>query len=447
MSPDTNPHHDKRWLILAIVGIAQLMVVLDATIVNIALPSAQHDLGFSNDSRQWVVTAYALAFGSLLLLGGRIGDLFGRKRAFIFGLFGFAGASAIGGMADSFDMLIAARALQGAFGALLAPAALSILTTTFSNTPERGKAFGVYGAIAGGGGAVGLLLGGILTEYLSWRWCMLVNLGFAIPAAIGAFVILREQRSASSARIDVPGTLAAIGGLFGIVYGFSSAAMNGWGDVQTVASLAAGVAFLAAFVAIELRVKQPLLPMRVVADRTRAGSFVAVLSAGAGMFGVFLFLTYYLQETLGFSPVETGLAFLPMVAVLVVTSGVVNTKIIGRTGPRPLVPTGMLLAVVGMLYLTGITPTSSYAVAVLPALLVLGAGFGLIMAPSMSSATLGVRPSDTGIAAALVNTSQQIGGSIGTAVLSTVAATAVTSFATEHAPAGSQVMAEAAVHG
>jgi EmrB/QacA subfamily drug resistance transporter len=443
----SDPNHANRWWILAIVGLAQLMVVLDATIVNIALPSAQQDLGFSDDSRQWVITAYALAFGSLLLLGGRIGDIFGRKRTFVLGLAGFAGASALGGVADSFGVLIAARALQGAFGALLAPAALSILSTTFSDTSERGKAFGVYGAIAGGGGAVGLLLGGILTEYLSWRWCMLVNLGFAIPAAIGALAILRDEHSTSKVKIDIPGTIAATVGLFGIVYGFSSAEMNGWGDVQTIASLAEGVVSLAAFVAIELRVSEPLLPMRVLADRTRAGSFVAVLSAGAGMFGVFLFLTYYLQETLGFSPVETGVAFLPMVAVLIVTSTVVNTKIIGRTGPRPLVPTGMLLSVVGMLYLTGISASSTYAAAVLPALLVLGAGFGLIMAPSMASATFGVLRSDTGVASALVNTSQQIGGSIGTALLSTISATAVTSFVTDNAPATPHVMAQAAVHG
>jgi predicted MFS family arabinose efflux permease len=276
---------------------------------------------------------------------------------------------------------------------------------------------------------------------------MFVNLGFAIPAALGAVALLRGYATGTRTKLDVPGTLAATAGLFGIVYGFSSAEMNGWGDVRTIASLAAGVALLAAFVAIEMRVERPLLPLRVLGDRTRAGSFLAVLTAGAGIFGVFLFLTYYLQETLGFSPVQTGLAFLPMVATVIVTSVIVDTKVMPRTGPRPLVPTGMILATTAMLYLTGIEVDSSYAAAVLPALLVLGAGFGMIMPPSMSAATFGVRRSDTGVASALVNTCQQVGGSIGTALLSTISATAVTNYVTDNGPGNPAVMAQGAVHG
>lgn len=438
--------NNRRWWILAVIGIAQLMVVLDVTIVNIALPSAQADLGFSDDSRQWVITAYALAFGSLLLLGGRIGDLFGRKRVFIVGLLGFAAASAVGGASTSFEMLIASRVLQGMFGALLAPGALALLTTTFSDPAERGKAFGVFGAIAGGGAAVGLLLGGILTQYLSWRWTMYVNLAFAIPAAVGAFALIVDQTRETAAKIDIPGAITATLGLFGIVYGFSSAESDGWAATATIISLAAGVLLLAAFVVVERRVANPLLPMRVVVDRTRGGSFLAVGIAGAGMFGVFLFLTFYLQQTLGFSPVETGLAFLPMVVGIVATATTVSAKVLPRTGPRPLAPTGLMLASAAMLFLTQVQVDSSYAANVLPALIVLGIGFGLIMAPSIASATARVSRDDAGVASAMVSTSQQVGGSIGTALLSTLSATAVSSFAAGTAPTQA-LMAEAAVHG
>jgi EmrB/QacA subfamily drug resistance transporter len=441
-----NPHHARRWAILVLLGIAQLMVVLDATIVNIALPSAQKALHFSNDDRQWIVTAYALAFGSLLLFGGRVGDLFGRKLTFIAGLIGFAVASAIGGTAQSFDVLVAARALQGAFGALLAPAALSLLTTTFTNPNERGKAFGIYGAIAGGGGAVGLLLGGVLTEYLSWRWCLYVNLLFAIPAAVGAVALLVNQVQTAKPQIDVPGTLTASGGLFALVYGFANAETHGWGAPTTIGFLAAGVALIAAFVAIQRRSEHPLLPLRVVLDRNRGGSYLAVGIVGAGMFGVFLFLTYYLQQTLGFSPIKTGLAFLPMIGMLMVTATTATTRLLPRTGPRPLLTLGMALAAVGMVLLAQLGVDSTYAAHVLPALLVSGAGLGLVMAPAMSSATLGVAAADAGVASATVNTMQQIGGSMGTALLSTLAASAASSYAAGQAPSAA-LAAHAAVHG
>ena len=335
--------HDRRWLALGVIGIAQLMVVLDVTIVNIALPSAQRELGFSNDDRQWVITAYALAFGSLLLLGGRIGDLFGRKRTFIAGLLGFAGASAVGGAASSFEVLVAARACQGVFGALLAPSALSLLTTTFTDPTERGKAFAIYAAIAGMGGAIGLLLGGALTELLDWRWCLYVSVVFALPAALVASRLLRHVPVTNRPRLDVRGALLASTGLFALVFGLSRAESDGWGDVSTVVSLVASATLLTSFVALQRRTAQPLLPLRIVTDRDRGASFIAIATASAGLFGLFLFLTYYLQLTKGFSAFETGLAFLPMSLSIAPTVGIVTTKVLARTGPRPLVPAGLLL--------------------------------------------------------------------------------------------------------
>jgi EmrB/QacA subfamily drug resistance transporter len=444
--PHANPHHARRWLILLVLGIAQLMVVLDATIVNIALPSAQDALGFSNDGRQWIVTAYALAFGSLLLLGGRIGDLFGRKRTFVVGLLGFAGASVLGGLAQSFGVLVGARALQGLFGALLAPSALSLLTTTFTEPGERGRAFGIFGAVAVGGAAIGLLLGGILTEYLSWRWCLYVNLVIAVPAALAAMSLLHNQAPAVKPRLDIPGTLTASGGLFAIVYGLANAQTHSWGAALTVGMLAAGVVLVTAFAAIQRRSRNPLLPLRVVLDRDRGGSFLAMGLAGAGVFGVFLFLTYYLQQTLGFSPIKTGLAFLPMTFAIVVTATSSSTKLLPRIGPRPLIGGGMLLAAVGMLTLTGVGVDTAYATHVLPGLMIIGAGMGLVFSSAMATATFGVEPADAGVASALVNTMQQVGGSIGTALLSTLAATTVTSDLAGRAP-DPALLASAAVHG
>jgi EmrB/QacA subfamily drug resistance transporter len=441
-----NPHHDRRWRILAMLGIAQLMVVLDATVVNIALPSAQKALGFTNDNRQWIITAYALAFGSLLLLGGRIADLFGRKWTFIAGLLGFSIASAIGGAAQSFGVLVTARALQGVFGAVLAPSALSLLTTTFTDPEERGKAFGIYGAIAGAGAAVGLLLGGILTQLLSWRWCLYVNLVFAIPTAASALVLLVNQAQPDRPRIDVPGVLTVTTGLFGIVFGFSNAETHGWDETATIVALAGGVCLLALFVWIEARAAHPLLPLRVVLDRERGGSYLAIGISGAGMFGVFLFLTYYLQQTLGFTPIETGLSFLPMSAAIITTATTATTKLVPRVGPRPLIAVGMALAAVAMVLLAQLEVDSTYAAHVLPALLIMGVGLGLIFAPAMSTATLGVEPTDAGVASAMVNTCQQVGGSVGTAVLSTIFASAVSSYVAGHVRSPS-LPAQAAMHG
>src|SRR6202000_997731 len=302
--PATRPAEpgQRRWLILALIGLAQLMIVLDITIMNIALPSAQHALNFSNVDRQWVITAYALSFGSLLLFGGRLGDLFGRKVTLLTGLIGFAAASAVGGASVNFTMLVTARACQGVFAALLAPAALSLLTTTFSDPKERGKAFGVYGASVGAGGLVGLLLGGLLTEYLDWRWCLYVNLIFAGVAVAGAIVLLTNQRAARIPRLDYLGVVTVSGSMFCLVYGFSNAATHSWSTPSTWGFLAVGVVLLAVFVAWQFRAPNPLVPPRVVLDRNRGGAYLAVLVTGAGMFGIFLFLTYYLQTILGYSP-------------------------------------------------------------------------------------------------------------------------------------------------
>jgi EmrB/QacA subfamily drug resistance transporter len=393
-----------------------------------------------------VVTAYTLGFGSLLLLGGRLVDLFGRKRTLITGLAGFAIASAVGGTAQSFTALIGARAVQGIFAALLAPAALSLLTTTFTEPKERGKAFGIFGAIAGAGAGIGLLLGGVLTEYISWRWCLYVNLIFAAVAGTGALLLLAGHARTAKPRLDIPGTLTASAGLFALVYGFSEADKNGWSGTSTLGFLAAGVALLAGFVVIQQRAAHPLLPLRIVLDRNRGGSFLAMLIAVAGMFGVFVFLTYYLQQTLGYSPVESGLAYLPMIGALVATSTIASTVLLPRVGPRLLVLPGMLIAAGGMVVLAQLGVHSTYAAHIVPGLIPLGVGLGLITAPAMNTATLGVDPGDAGVASATVNTAQQVGGSLGTALLNTIATTATASFVAGKA-ASPAVAADAAVHG
>jgi len=447
--PTTPPPH--RWAILGIIGVAQLMVVLDTTIVNIALPSAQADLGFSTDNRQWVVTAYALAFGSLLLLGGRLSDLFGRRPTLVVGLLGFAIVSAIGGAAGNVEMLLAARALQGVFAALLAPAALSTLNLTFTDPKERARAFGVYAGIAGGGGVIGLVVGGALTEWLSWRWCFYVNLLFAVPAAIGVLTWIRGGRADGHTRIDVPGVLTSAGGLFCLVYGLSNAEQNGWGDSLTISMLVAAAVLLGAFGVIESRVARPLLPLRIVADRNRGGSLLTILIGGCALFAAFLFLTYFMQVNLGYSPIVTGVAFLPLTAGLMVGVGVTNLRLVPRFGARPLVPAGLLIAAGAMAWLAQLDVDSTYASGVLGPIILLGAGLGTAIAPSINAATAGVDPADAGAGSAMVNTCQQIGGAIGAAALSAVFANAVTGYLSDHAPASSQAaaatQAAAAVHG
>ena len=445
---DTQDHptapDDRRWMILVVVAIAQLMVVLDSTIVNIALPSAQRALGFANSDRQWVVTAYALAFGSLLLVGGRLGDMYSRQRVLITGLIGFAVASAIGGAAVSFAMLVVARALQGAFGAILAPAALGTLVSSFRDPNERRRAFAVFGSVAVGGGAVGLILGGVLTQYLSWRYTLFVNLIFAAIAVAGALAYIRGSRPADPPRMDWPGAVLACAGLFLIVFGFSHAETAGWTAGLTLGSLALGAVLLTAFVVAEQRSSHPLLPLRVILDRTRGGSYVAVGITGIALFGIFLFLTFYMQQVKGYSPLTTGLLFLPLVAGILVSSTLYSA--LPPAGPRPLITAGMLLGAGGTAYLAQLTVTSSYLAGVLPALLIMGLGFGLIFASAVNTATAGVPIQDSGVASALVNTMQQVGGSIGISILSTIAASATTSYLIAH-PTGPQAPAIAATHG
>jgi EmrB/QacA subfamily drug resistance transporter len=435
-----------RWAVLALLCVAQLMVVLDITVVNIALPSAQRALHFSTIDREWIVTAYALAFGSLLLLGGKLGDLFGIKWTFVTGLVGFAVVSAIGALATSFFTLVAARALQGAFGALLAPSALSLLTVTFAESPDRNKAFGIFGAIAGGGASFGLLLGGALTQLLSWRWCLAVNPVIAVPTAIFAVRLLTNQRNPDQARIDIPGLLTSSLGLFALVYGFSNAATQSWTATATIIALVASPVLLITFVAIERRSEHPLLPLHIVLDRARGGAYLSILLAAAGIFGVFFFLTFFMQVNLHFSPITSGLAFLPLTAVLVVTSTIAQTRVLPRTGAKPLVVGGMALGVVAMFLLTRLTPSSSYVTGVLPALLVVGLGLGFIFAPAIGTATLGVEINETGIASAVVNAGQQIGGSVGLALLSTVSANAAATYARTHI-GQSGLAGAAAIHG
>jgi EmrB/QacA subfamily drug resistance transporter len=418
----------RRWLILAVIAVAQLMVVLDATVVNIALPSAQMALHFTDADRQWVVTAYALAFGSLLLLGGKLADLFGRKLTFVTGLIGFAAASAVGGAASSFGMLVTARACQGAFGALLAPAALSLLTTTFPDKAERGKAFGVYGAIVASGGALGLLLGGVLTEYLSWRWCLYINLFFAVIGVTGALLLLRREPPTERPRLDLPGTVSVCAAMFCLVYGCSNADTHSWHAPSTWGFLVAGAVLLAVFAALEVHVANPMLPPRIVLNRNRGASYLAVFLAMAGMAASFLFLTYYLQGTLGYSPVTTGLAYLPMLVGAMITGLLSNVVLLRRTGPRLLVVVGLLLAAAGMVWLTRIGLHSGYVSTLLGPLLITGLGIGLVLAPSMNTATFRVPPLDAGVASAMANTQQQIGLSIGTALLNTVAVSATASY-------------------
>lgn len=424
----------RRWKALVFICIAQLMVVLDGTVVNIALPHAQADLGMSDANRQWVITAYALAFGGLLLFGGRLADLWGRRVAFITGLVGFAAASALGGAAVGETMLLGARALQGVFAALLAPAALSLLTVMFVKPSERAKAFGVYGAISGAGAAVGLLLGGVLTEYLDWRWTMYINVAFAAVALVGAVLEIREPaRHNHSTHLDVAGVVLASSGLALVVYGFSHAAETSWTDTTTLVSLGVAAVLLLAFALWQARAAEPLLPPRVVVDRMRGGAYLSIGLAVIGMFGTFLFLTYYLQVVHGYSPVKSGFAFLPMVASMMVGSTQIGARLVTRVPPRLLMAPGLAVAALGLLWLSRIDVDADYWTVVVPGLVLLGLGMGTNFMAAMNVATHGVEPRDAGVASAMVNTSQQIGGAIGTALLNTIATTAATHYGESHA--------------
>ncbi|MEV0273890.1 MFS transporter [Hamadaea sp. NPDC050747] len=442
--------YPRRWLALAVIAVAQLMVVLDATIVNIALPQAQADLGISDPDRQWVVTAYTLTFGGFLLLGGRIADYWGRKRTFITGALGFALASGLGGLAQHGATLFAARALQGAFGALLAPASLALLTVLFTEVHERSRAFAVYGAIAAGGAAVGLLLGGVLTEYADWRWCLLVNIPIALLALFAALAVVPESRAHGNTTFDVPGAIVVTVGLASIVYGFTKAATDGWDAPVTLGFLIGGVLLVGVFVFLQMRVRNPLLPLRILLDRNRGGAYLGSLFVGAGLFGSFLFMTFYFQRTLGYSPMKAGLAALPVSAGVFVAAAVAS-QLVPKVGPKVFMVTGGVFATAALLWLTQIGVDTAYVSHVLPAQILLGLGLGAIFVPLSSLALIGVAEHDAGAASATLNATQQVGASLGTALLNTLFVSAVTAYLTDHA-AGvvlrpQQTQAEAAVHG
>jgi EmrB/QacA subfamily drug resistance transporter len=424
----------KRWWALGVIAIAQLMVVLDASIVNIALPSAQRDLGISDANRTWMITAYTLAFGGLLLLGGRIADYTGRKRIFIIGLLGFAGASALGGAAQNDVTLFGARALQGVFAALLAPAALSLLSVSFTDARERARAFGVYGGISGGGAAIGLILGGVLTEYASWRWCLLVNVPIAVLAAIAAVSTVKESRAHGNTRYDVPGAILVSAGVGALVYGFTKAAdaAGGWTAGSTLAWLIASAVLLVSFVVWETRSNHPLLPLRIVLDRNRGAAYASSLLIGAALFAMFLFLTYYMQQNLGYSAVKSGLAFLPFSVGIVIGAGSAST-FLPRFGPKPLLAVGGIMSGLGLAYLTQITDTTSWAAHILPSEMLISIGLGLFFVTSASLSLTRIPEHDAGVASAMLNTSQQLGGALGTALLNTIFASAVTGYLTDHA--------------
>jgi len=423
-----NAPDPRRWYALAVLSLAQLVVIMGDSIVNISLPDAAADLGISDASRSWAVTSYVLSFGGFLLLAGRIADTVGRKRALIVGLLGLAAASVIGGSADSAAVFFSARALQGAFAALLTPAALSLVTVIFTVPRERTRAFGVYGAVSGAGAALGVVLGGLLTEIASWRWCLLVNVPIAIIAAVGAAVLIRESRAATRTTFDLPGALLVTVGVSAVVLGFAQAADRtlGWTSPTTTAPIAVGLVLLAAFVVVvvERRAAHPLVPLRLVLDRARAAVLGSAILVNAGLFAVFLFLAYYLQQNLGMSPLEAGLAFLPCTAGIVIVS-IAGAPLVHRFGPRTALLIGTAVATAGLGCLSLLTASSTYPVLVLPAELLIGIGMGLVFVGQPTLIMNRISGDDVGTTSALLNTSQQLGGALGTALLTTVYASAV----------------------
>jgi EmrB/QacA subfamily drug resistance transporter len=408
-----------KWVALGVIAVAQLMVALDATIVNVALPTAQSALGFDDAQRAWVITAYTLSFAGLLLLGGRISDRIGRRRAMMIGLTGFALSSALAGAATDLSVLVAGRALQGACAALMAPAVLSLIAVTFTDPKERGKAFGIFGAVASSGAVTGLLLGGALTEYAGWRWCLDVNVVIAAVAlVVGSRVLPRGDGYPTP--IDVISGVLATGGLAALVLGCSDAATHGWDSARVLVPGAIGLGLLGSFVVRQGRIDHPLLPLMILADRGRATAYLATAASVIGTFGMFLMLTYHFQVVLGYSPLRTGTAFLPLNVAVIVSSGIAS-RLMAGTSARTLVAPGLLVASGGLALLTRLEPGSGYATLILPAMVLVGAGVGFVFTPSIGVATSGIDPRMAGIAAATANTAMQIGASVGTAVLNTIA--------------------------
>jgi EmrB/QacA subfamily drug resistance transporter len=447
-TPDATAGGGQRRLGLAlfVIATAQLMVVLDAAIVNVALPHIQRALGFSGSGLEWVVTAYAVTFGGLLLLGGRSGDLLGRRKIFIAGLLVFSAASLLGGFATSATWLLIARAAQGVGGAMIAPTALALITTTFPEGPPRNRAMGVYAAMSGGGAAVGLVAGGLLTTYRSWRWVLFVNVPIGILVALVAPYVLAES-SRQRGRFDLPGAITATGGVALLVYGLSNASTDAagishWGDTKVIASLAAAAVLLVSFVVIEWRSRHALLPLRLLANRNRSGAYLIMLFLATAMFGIFFFLTIFVQEVLGFSALKSGLAFLPFAVMIVVMSGIVS-QLISRTGARPLMVTGTAMAAGGMYWFSHLTEHSTYLGGLLGPMLVTSVGMGMLFVPISLVALNRVRGEDSGVASSLLNTGQQVGGAIGLAALGTITWTAVANNIKHQATAAAAAAARA----
>ena len=446
------PADPRRFKALAVIAIAQLMIVLDASIVNLAIPSASADLQIAPANVQWIVTAYTLTFGGFLLLGGRIADYWGRKRTFQVGLAGFALASLIGGLAPTFGLLVTARALQGGFAALLAPAALALISVSFHDPKERAKAFGVIGAISGAGAAIGLLLGGVLTEYFSWRWCLAVNTPIAILTMLFARNLVQESRAGGNTSYDIPGAITSTLGLVALVYGFTKAAPEGysdsanWAEPSTFIWFIAAAILLGSFLVIEARTSNPLLPLRIVRERNRGGAYLSSLITGAGLFAMFLFLGLYLQVIKEYTPVQAGFAFLPFSLGIILAAGIA-ANLMPKVGPRPLMAPGLLVAALGMFWLTRLTPESNYMTAILPPMIIMSVGMAFVFIPTATVALHAVGNHDAGVASAVINTSQQVGGSLGTALMNTVAVTATSAYLATNAALGDAALPDALTAG
>jgi EmrB/QacA subfamily drug resistance transporter len=437
---------ERRWLALGVIATAQLMTALDATIVNIALPSAQRSLGFGDAQRQWVVTAYTVCFAGLLLFGGRVADAIGRRRSFQIGLAGFGLASLLAGLAPTLPLLAAGRAVQGAFAALIAPTALSLLAVTFTQQRERTRAFAIYGVVASSGAATGLLLGGVLTDYLDWRWCLFVNVAIAgVVLTVGRFVLPDPPRF-GSAGLDATSAVLATGGLAALVFGCSQAAAGGWAQPTVPSALIGGAAVVAAFALRQARIPNPLLPLRILADRRRAGAYLAAATAVVGAFGMFLMLTYHLQVVLHYSPVRAGLAVLPMTLANALSGYQLGNRLLPRLPARILLSGGLLVAAGGLALITQLTPNSGYLATILPAQILIGTGMGALFPPAFQLAINGVTQQDAGIASAVINAATQVGSSIGTAILNTLAVTATATYLATH-PTAPTLQRAALIHG
>ncbi|MFD8452052.1 MFS transporter [Streptomyces coelicoflavus] len=444
-TPSPSP---QRWWALPVVSLAQLMVVLDATIVNIALPSAQQDLGMSDANRHWVITAYALAFGGLLLVGGRVCGALGHRRSFVLGLVGFAAASAVGGAANSSGVLFAARAGQGVFAALLAPAALSLLILTFTDGRERGKAFGVFAGVGAGGAALGVVAGGLLTEYADWRWCLYINVPMAAITLLGVPFVMRDRPSGTLRHLDLPGVLLSVTGLVCLVYGFTQAEPHGWGDPKVLALLLGGLLLLSLFVVVEARTSHPLLPLRILVHRTRGTAFASVCVMFVAMFGFYLFVSYYTQTILGYSPVKAGMTLLVNAVCTTIGAMVIAGRLTGRVPPNVLIAGSLLSSALGMLVLTQLEVDSAnvFALYLTPSMILTGLGLGCLLAAATNLATAELGYADAGVASAAYNTVQQVGAAFGTALLNSIATSVTGAYLKDHGRGGDAVNA-GTVHG